>query len=648
MSIRLRLALFLTACLLLISLLAIYAVNTQNESFKKLNSIRLTSEELTLATEKIDNHFQKQLLAWSNLLLKGLNPDQYYLYLQAFYAQERVTRKLVSALKDDMAQYPAAENKMQEFSRLHARLGLRFRKAIKIYNQSENPVIETDEYLGDITVKPVELLSQVKKNLIEQKQKSLQVAELEYQENINEIIVIAVVAIILLSALFIWLLDITVGRPLSTTIEIAKRVSSGDYNLRVENGMPGEFTVFAKAFNHMLDRLSYVNSDLEEKKKAAEQASQAKSEFLSNVSHEIRTPLNIVTGYSELLEQTQVDKTQKAYIQSILDGGKSLIKIINDVLDLSKIESGRLSIENKVFNLHEFLAGFESVFTKLITERGLEFELSTNANLPKFIVLDEYRLKQIIQNLISNAIKFTEEGSVRLEVISENGTDKIHKDIIIKVVDTGIGIDKAFHEKIFNQFEQKDGQDSRRYGGTGLGLAICQKLAGMLNGVISVQSSLGDGSCFTLKLIDVELQSIGDKKTEQSLDHIKFKPATILIADDIKANRELIKNIFKNQPLTFLEAEDGNRAFISAAEKKPDVILMDIKMPGIDGVEATKLIRQDEYLRKTPVIAVSAASNKGWDVQDKEMLFEDYLIKPVKINELINSLMKFLDYDETI
>ncbi|RDH82485.1 MAG: hypothetical protein DIZ80_09360 [endosymbiont of Galathealinum brachiosum] len=649
MRIRYRLALFLVVSITLISMMAVYAGVMQNKSFKRLNTIYLSSENLIRATEQIDNHFQKQLLSWSNLLLKGLNPEKYYSHLQEFYEQERKTRTSARLLQGRMSEYPEAQASTLQFASLHARLGLNFRKAIKIYNQSDNPVYETDEYLGNITEKPVSLLKQVKESLVNQQKLDVEIAEREYKQNLKLIIFFAAITTLSLIAVFIWLLDISVGRPLVKTIDYAKQVSSGNYQLRVPENMPGEFNVFAKAFNHMLDRLSLVNKNLEEKKKAAEQASRAKSEFLSNVSHEIRTPLNIVTGYTELLSKTDIDNNQERYLVAIQDGADSLLRIIDDVLDLAKIESGRLNIEYNKFNLYQFMHSIESSFAPVISKKGLEFKLIITDDVPEYIVLDEYRLKQIAQNLMSNAIKFTESGNICLTVDVKETDNPTHKDLIIEVVDTGVGIPADYHDKVFDQFVQRDGQDSRKYGGTGLGLAICQKLAGMLNGIISLESEPGAGSTFRLKLVDVEVQSANTEEKHAINLSVQFDQAIVLIADDTKANRELVKEFLKEQPFTYYEAENGLEAVELAKQYCPDIIFMDIKMPEMDGVEATTLIKKNATLATIPVVALTAASIKGKLAQERELLFDDYLIKPVKINSLLNSMKKFLNYqDKTI
>lgn len=642
MSIRYRLAIFLAVSISLISLMAVYAGVMQNKSFNHLNSLSINSDRLIRATEKVDIHFQKQLLAWSNFLLKGLNPEKYYSHLQEFYEQERRTRASVNELQNKIAEYPEAQKSTLKFVSMHSRLGLNFRKAIKIYNQSDNPVYETDEYLGNITEKPVSLLKQVRESLITQQRHDIKLAEQKYNQNLTLIIIFAVITTILLIAVLIWLLDINVGRPLVKNIDFAKQVSSGNYHLRVPENMPGEFNVFAKAFNHMLDRLSLVNKNLEEKKHTAEQASRAKSEFLSNVSHEIRTPLGIVTGYAELLGTTDVNEKQKSFIDSIQDGANSLLRIIEDVLDLAKIESGQLNIEYKKFNFHEFMHGFESTFSPAVSKKELKFELIINDDVPEYIVLDEYRLKQIVQNLLSNAIKFTDTGTIGLTVKTLEAGDPKHKDLIIEVSDTGVGIPKEFHEKVFDPFMQKEGQDSRKYGGTGLGLAICQKLATMLNGIIILDSELGEGSAFQIKLVDVEIKFSSNEDNEVISQDKQFEQATVLVVDDIKANRELVKEFLKGQPFTFYEAENGRVAIEVAKQYLPDIIFMDIKMPEMDGIEATRLLKSNDATSTIPVIALTAASAKGELVQEREMLFDDYLIKPTRMSVLHNALKKIL------
>jgi len=664
MSLRIRLAVFLSIALLVMLLLVIYASNVQKDLHKNLDVIQSSSSELINLTEKLDNHFQKQLLSWSNLLLRGLTPEEYHRYLQAFYQQERETRSEIKNLKNRLDAYDKAKLDIEKFSEAHNHLGLRFRKALTIFNQSDSPIYDADRYIWDAVDDPIKLLYQAKESILGHKQQLLIQAENEFDKSERNFIFIALSIVIINIAIFIWLTDIYLGRPLSKTINVARKVSNGDYSQRVTDNMPGEFNLFARAFNQMMDGINGANKelrknmqtlqdeitrreklerDLEQKKQIAEDASRAKSEFLSNVNHEIRTPLHVVTGFTQLLARTETTEKQKKYIKSILSGSDSLMNIINDVLDLAKIEAGKLNIELVRFDLHEMLTDVEGMFSKLSAKKGLSFQLLISKNTPRIIITDKNRLKQVLLNLLSNAVKFTTTGGIKLLVDSSSTKTPHRTDLNFSVEDSGIGIPEEYHHKIFNQFEQQDGQDSRKFGGTGLGLAISLKLAQLLNGNITFSSKPELGSVFTLKLYGVEMSDVlpeTNNHTEETQQ--RLNAAKILIVDDMQANRELVMNFLEDQPVELFEAENGRQAIEQARKHKPDLILMDIKMPEMDGIEATRIIKDDEELKVIPVVAITASSLQEDNTQLKKTLFDDYLTKPIKIAKLLKVLSYYL------
>jgi len=428
--------------------------------------------------------------------------------------------------------------------------------------------------------------------------------------------------------------------------EVEKIQSIGErkriYKIKVD-GDGDEINVLAHSINKMLSTIYKSNIELEKAKNIAEKSSVAKSEFLSTVNHELRTPLHVVIGYSELLERTELNEEQKKYVELILSGGSSLLNIISDVLDFSKTEAGRLEINKTEMNLFLIINEVKSMFEKSLLDKGLYFEVQIPDNLPKYIFMDEYRLKQVLLNLLSNAVKFTEVGGIRFVVEISPSSKSQYVNIDFQVIDTGIGIPEINHEKIFEQFVQQDGQDNRKYGGTGLGLAISKKIALLLNGNISLSSRVNKGSVFTLSLYDVEIKTaMLEDKFQDGQDNTQLKSTVILIADDIKENRELIKNYLKGYSIKFIEAENGAQAVELSIKYIPALILMDIKMPEIDGIEATKRIKKESALVSIPIIAVSAASIAGETSQQNEALFDDFLTKPLSSKLLKKILVKYI------
>jgi len=398
--------------------------------------------------------------------------------------------------------------------------------------------------------------------------------------------------------------------------------------------------------------LQKANEELIRAKEAAESANRAKSAFLATMSHEIRTPMNAVLGFADLLHSLVTDPKQKGYLESIRSGGKNLLTLINDILDLSKIEAGRMEIEYEPVNLYSIINEIRHIFSLRIAEKGLDFRVEIAKDIPQSLLLDEVRLRQILFNLFGNAVKFTYEGHIGLcaKKIYQH-EDRSSLDLVIAVEDTGIGINPDSTEKIFEAFKQQDSQTTRQFGGTGLGLAITKRLVEMMRGKISVKSEVGKGSTFEIVLHDVSVSATPARvKAEENFDDEKilFQPCTALIVDDIETNRNLVKEFIRDTNIRVIEAENGEKALALAREFKPDVILMDIRMPGMDGYEATKQLKQDKEIAHIPVVALTASGMK----EDKEKIaqtkFDGFLIKPVKRSDLFKELSRFLPYSEKI
>ncbi len=414
--------------------------------------------------------------------------------------------------------------------------------------------------------------------------------------------------------------------------------------------------------NSQLVGVVHVARDITERKQAerdriareaAETANRTKSEFLANMSHEIRTPMNAVLGYTELLDSTVVDQTQKDYINSIKSSGRSLLTLIDDILDLSKIEAGKLEFEFDYVDTNFFFSEFEKIFSLKTTEKGLKFILDITSGTPPGIYIDEARVRQIVFNLIGNAIKFTNEGSITLKVYTENPRvatyrkDKSEEliDLVIEVSDTGIGISKGLQDLIFEPFVQEKGR--KHPGGTGLGLAISRKLSDLMNGSITVRSKPGKGSTFTVKIPEVAyLKDFSGTIVDVHINpsDIIFEPAVILIADDVEHNRSFLRDALKNTNLKIFEAEDGFTALSLAKQVMPNLVIADIRMPNMDGFQLLNKIKSDKKLKNIPVIAYSASVLKAQKDRIYNSEFKGLLIKPVRVTELYLELMNILPY----
>ncbi len=387
--------------------------------------------------------------------------------------------------------------------------------------------------------------------------------------------------------------------------------------------------------------------------KEAKNANRLKSDFLANMSHEIRTPMNAILGFSEILKSKLSNFPEySSFINGIYNNGQNLLQLINDILDLSKIEANKLEIQKGTVNLSKIITEFKNIFSLQIKEKKINFNINIDEDLPDVLRLDQTRIRQILFNLIGNAVKFTNQGEIRVSVKFRNNLTLENKiDLFFEIKDTGIGIPIDQQKEIFEAFVQQDSQSTRKYKGTGLGLTITKRLVEMMDGNISVSSIPNVGSSFKIFLKNVDIPNINLKGvnniTENVNRNIIFDKETILLVEDSESNRQIIKLFLSAHNLNVIEARNGKIALDIARKIKPSLILMDIQMPEMTGDISAKLIKENSELKSIPIIALTAYTITD-QINKYKDLFNYYILKPVSKNKLISVLSKYLPYKTTI
>jgi len=398
-----------------------------------------------------------------------------------------------------------------------------------------------------------------------------------------------------------------------------------------------------KKLEENFTNLIKVNNELAEAKKIAEDSVKIKQDFMANMSHEIRTPMNAIIGFTQLLQKTNLNEEQQKYLRSIKISGENLIVIINDILDFSKIEAGKLNIESVDFNLAQLFTDIKLIEENAVLAKGLSLDFSIDSSVPNWINADPVRINQILLNLLTNAIKFTHQGGIFVKVWTEKTGNKTLLKILCK--DSGIGISEEKQQYIFESFTQENGDTTRKYGGTGLGLTIVKKLLELMGGDITLKSKVGEGSEFLVSIPYGFVEGkLGD---EENIDQVyvedELKGKKILLAEDNMMNQILAKKVLSDVGIITDIAENGLEAIDLVQKNDYDLILMDIMMPEMDGLEATKEIRKQFSSTQLPILAMTAFVFTGGDDQKiYEAGMDDFILKPFNPDSLYTKIYSLI------
>ena len=569
-------------------------------------------------------------------------------FLEPFYSAENSWNEnieLITNLVDDNPPQVKLIRKVdllkKQWIRLAAAPEIELRRQVNVSQASMSDVISLVEkeigknIIDKIRMQLTAFIDHEKELITIREDKAKAIAK----QTTNQIIITACI-IVLISYISAFILIRTILSPISVLLRATKLVSQGKMNTEVSIQGDDEISELANSFNTMIISLQISSEKLEAKAHELIKSNRSKSEFLANMSHEIRTPMNGILGMAQLLLRSKLDDDQREKINRLIRSGESLLIILSEILDYSKIEANKIVIEQIDVDLPEILEDVASFFSSVAAEKGLKFIYNLDDLSDPIVIGDPTRIRQVINNLCSNAVKFTQEGSVCVVVKSHSVDKRSH--ITIEVIDTGIGIEEKSLSTIFQEFSQAEGSTNREYGGTGLGLSISKNLVELMGGELSVTSVPTKGTTFSIA-IDLAISDTDlSQNKETIIDHTSIKTLKTLVVDDNETNVVLLSWMLEEWGHEVLSAVNGEECIETLNTNDIDVIFMDYHMPVLDGKAATIKIRaQDDAKKDTIIIGCTADAFS----ESTQLLLDSgqnmVISKPVIEKDLHNALAKY-------
>jgi len=657
MNIRNKFILILGLALVINLISGFYALHTYRDAASHSAQIRDHTFRIVNNSLSGQVHFKKQVQEWKNILLRGHEIDLYIRYLGQFYYEERRTRDYIEELITLLEQNTEAKGAVLEFLVAHQRLGNEYQEALKLFRpDSKAPHINVDLEVRGIDRKPTDLLDQVVALAQQHKAQQLSgIAESVAQSERRVLIIIVTTAVLLILIVYSLINRMIAQRILAATA-VANRISQGDLSGDIQVEGRDEAAQLLQALQTMQSNLGESQSNLREERSLLaqrvkerteelnmanselEKTAKAKDAFLASMSHELRTPLTTMMGLTEILSDQlygPLNSDQEKALETIMESSQHLLALINDVLDVAKVEAGKMELSWDEVPVQQLA---ESSL-RMIRQQAQKKSLQVTSDIEPGVGIvwgDSRRLKQVLINLLGNAVKYTPEGgAIGLEIRGDRESGEIQ----FLVRDNGIGIPAQELGRLFRPFVQVGGSITRSDGGTGLGLALVYRMTQLHGGWVEVDSTPGKGSLFTVHIpwseSGTEAGSVSEARKTDSMSLVFPDGATVLVAEDNQTIQSLLREYLEKYGLRVLLVNNGKSALEQVQEKRPDLVLMDVRLPVMDGLETVSRIRQDPALNRVIVIALTALAMPGDRERCLEAGMDDYISKPVGMRELM-------------